>query len=61
MTQTEVNAIKEFAEEHFCDPYQIAEEWEACKNEYDEDICEYLYDLQVTGNYDVFQCNEIFI
>jgi hypothetical protein len=58
MTQAEVNAIKEFAEEHFCNPYMIAEEWEACKDNYEE-INDYLYDLEITGNYDVFQDNSL--
>jgi hypothetical protein len=34
----------------------IAEEWEACKDNYEE-INDYLYDLEITGNYDVFQDN----
>jgi hypothetical protein len=54
MTQEEVNAINEFAAEYFCDPYMMFEEWESCKDNYEE-VSDYLYDLEVTGDYDVFQ------
>jgi hypothetical protein len=56
MKQEEVNAIKEFADEHFCDPYKMLAEWELCKDDYEE-VSDYLYDLKVTGDYDVFQNN----
>ena len=54
--RSEINAIEKFAEEHFCNPERIIEEWEACKDNYD-DVHEYLQELEITGNYDVFQDN----
>jgi hypothetical protein len=53
VTNTELNKIIEFADEFNCTAFLIAEEWNACKDNY-EDISDYLADLEVTGDYDIF-------
>jgi hypothetical protein len=53
VTNTELNKIIEFAVEFNCTAFLIAEEWNVCKDNY-EDISDYLADLEVTGDYDIF-------
>lgn len=53
VTNTELNKIIEFAAEFNCTAFLIAEEWNVCKDNY-EDISDYLQDLEVTGDYDIF-------
>jgi len=53
VTNTELNKIIEFAAKFNCTAFLIAEEWNVCKDNY-EDISDYLADLEVTGDYDIF-------
>jgi hypothetical protein len=53
LTNTDLNKIIEFAAEFNCNAFLIAEEWNVCKDNY-EDISDYLADLEVTGDYYIF-------
>lgn len=55
ITNIDLNKIIEFAHKFNCTAFLIAEDWNACKvHYYNEDISDYLADLEVTGDYDIF-------
>ena len=53
----DLRIIRSFAERLDCRVNPIAAEWEAVKGNYNGDVNEYLFELERTGDYDVFQDN----
>ena len=50
--QTDEEAIEEFSEEHCLDADSVTAEWEAVKENYNNEIWKYLNEMERTGDFD---------